>query len=99
MKMNRSQSSRDREQIALALREWKEDVNLRAFGTTCPMPGCGALAVTYESEKPLDQIFGSAGADFEFVCSECGAEFTAPDGDLLFQSVPREWLFAQVCSA
>jgi hypothetical protein len=100
MKANHSPSGADREQIALALRGWREEVNLRAFGATCPMPNCGALVVTYESPDSLNEIVRSVGATtWEFVCSECGAEFTAPADDLLFQSVPREWLFSQVCHA
>jgi hypothetical protein len=99
MKLNPGKSNLDREQIALALREWKEDVDLRAFGATCPMPNCGALAVTYESSMSLNEIYRSVGANWDFVCAECGAEFTAPREDLLFQAVPREWLFSQVCHA
>jgi len=99
MKMNHSESRIDREQIALAVRAWKEEVDLRAFGATCPMPNCGALVVTYESPDSLHAVTRSEGASWEFVCSECGAEFTAPKEDLLFQSVPREWLFSQICHA
>lgn len=99
MKTNHAESRIDREQIALALRAWKEEVDLRAFGATCPMPNCGALVVTYESPDCLHAITRSHGATWGFVCSECGAEFTAPKGDLLFQSVPREWLFSEICHA
>lgn len=98
MKLNRNESSRDREQISLALREWKEDVDVRAFGATCPMPNCGALAVTYASSRSVNESYGAV-ANWDFVCAECGAEFSAPRGDLLFQSVPREWLFSEICSA
>jgi hypothetical protein len=99
MKIDRRQSSLDREQVAFALHEWREEVDLRAFGATCPMPHCGALVVTYESSDSLREIIRSDGATWDFVCSECGAEFTAPRRDLLFQSVPREWLFSQICHA
>lgn len=93
MKLNRSNLSLDREQVALAL------IDLRAFGATCPMPHCGALAVTYEASDSLREIIGSGLASWEFVCAECGAEFTAAREDLLFEAVPREWLFSQVCYA
>lgn len=99
MKMNHNELDLDRRQISLALREWGEDVGLRAFGATCPMPSCGALVVTYETADSLNEIIRSRGAAWEFVCSECGAEFTVPKRDLLFQSVPREWLFSQICQA
>ena len=99
MKMNHSELDLDRRQIALALHGWGEEVGLRAFGATCPMPGCGALVVTYETADGLNEITRSRGRAWEFVCAECGAEFTVPRADLLFQSVPREWLFSQVCQA
>ena len=99
MKANHSELGVDRDQIALVLRAWKEEVDLRAFGATCPMPNCGALVVTYESPDSLHEIARSEGAAWEFVCSECEAEFTAPGADLLFQSVPREWLFSEICHA
>ena len=99
MKTNHSELGVGREQIALALHAWKEEVGLRAFGSTCPMPNCGALVVTYESPDSLQAITRWEGATWEFVCSECGAEFTAPKEDLLFQSVPREWLFSEICHA
>jgi len=99
MKLNRSKTNLDREQIALALRAWKEEVDLRGFGATCPMPHCGALAVTYESLDSVRKMVRSDAGMWEFVCPECSAEFSAPPGDLLFESVPREWLFSQVCSA
>ena len=97
MKLNYSSSNLDREQVALALREWREQVDLRAFGATCPMPHCGALAVTYEPQGSIREIQGAG--SWEFVCSECGAEFSAAHQDLVFQSVPREWLLSQVCYA
>jgi len=93
-KLDHSNSKLDREQRTLALREWREQVDLRAFGATCPMPQCGALAVTYEPLNSVREISGMA--SWEFVCGDCGAEFSAACQDLVFQSVPREWLFSQV---
>lgn len=97
--MNHTELSLDKQQFALALQTWREEAGLRAFGATCPMPNCGALAVTYESADSLNEVIPSRGATWEFVCSECGAEFNAPNSDLLFQSIPREWLFSQICQA
>jgi hypothetical protein len=99
MKMSHNDLGLDRKQIALMLREWGEEVGLRAFGATCPMPGCGALVVTYEPADSLNEMTKLRGAAWEFVCADCGAEFTVSRADLLFQSVPREWLFSQVCQA
>jgi len=97
--MNRIEASLDEQQFALALRSWREEVGLRAFGATCPMPHCGALAVTYESSDSLHAAIQPGAATWEFVCGECGAEFNVPRKDLLFQSVPREWLYSQICQA
>jgi len=87
-----------REEVLAMLREWKQEVDLRATGAICPMPKCGALVVTYEPADSRNAITGAA-ATREFVCSECGNEFSATQDDLLFQSVPRDWLFAEVCHA
>jgi len=97
MKLNRSNPNLDREQVALSLSGWREEVDLRAFGATCPMPHCGALAITYEASDSIREMLGAD--SWEFVCAKCGAEFTATRDDLVFQSVPREWLFSQVCYA
>ena len=63
MKTNHSELGVGREQIALALHAWKEEVGLRAFGATCPMPNCGALAVTYESTDSLHEISSIGGSN------------------------------------
>jgi hypothetical protein len=87
------------ELMDLAMSQWKEDVDIRAAGTTCPMPGCGALAISYEAADSLNDYQRTRTANWDFVCSECGTEFMAPTGDLLFQAIPRDWLFSQVCRA
>jgi len=86
-----------REQVLTMLHEWKEEVDLRAAGATCPMPECGALVITYETADRLSALTGAS--SIRFVCSECGAEFCAAPDDLLFKSVPREWLFTGVSCA
>ena len=87
-----------REEVLAMLHEWKQEVDLRATGATCPMPKCAALVITYEPAESLNAITGAA-APGEFVCSECGCEFSATPNDLLFRSVPREWLFSAVSHA
>lgn len=88
-----------KELMDLALSQWKEEVDLQAAGTTCPMPGCGALAISYEPADSLKEDRRASTANWDFVCSECGTEFTAPRSDLLFQAIPRDWLFSQICRA
>ncbi len=88
-----------RREVDMLLREWKEEVELRAAGATCPMPKCGALAISYEPVDSLREVVRQASDRWEFVCPECETEFTAPRADLVFREVPREWLFAEVCHA
>lgn len=87
------------ELMDLAMSQWKEDVDIRAAGATCPMPGCGALAISYEAADSLNEYQRTPAANWNFVCSECGTEFMAPTADLLFQAIPRDWLLSQVCRA
>lgn len=77
------------------LGERKEQVDIRAAGAICPMPDCGALVVTYHPVRAARRRT----ARWEFICPRCGSEFMAPKGDLIFQSVPRDWLLAGVCQA
>jgi len=69
-------------------REWEEPDNEVVSGSSCPVPECGALAVAYG--RP-DQA-----GTWEFTCPRCGIDFTAPASDLIFQSVPKNWLLARV---
>jgi hypothetical protein len=88
-----------KELMDLAARQTKQETNVKAAGATCPMPGCGALAIAYEAADSVKASRGHSAFSWDFVCSECGTEFAAPTGDLVFQSIPRDWLFAQVCRA
>ncbi len=68
-----------------------------AAGSICPVPDCGALVISY---GPPDR----AGRDdakswCEFACTRCGTVFTVPEDELIFQSVPKEWLLARVQAA
>jgi hypothetical protein len=99
MKLNRRQSNEESEPFGPALRDCRAEAELRAHGATCPMPGCGVLVVSYEMPTSANEALRPASSTWEFVCADCGAEFTAPKGDLLFQSVPRQWLFSEVCHA
>jgi len=60
------------------------------------MSGCGALAVAYGAT-------GGEGRDhsepWEFTCPCCGVYCTVPADELVFQPVPKEWLFARVQAA
>ena len=79
------------------LGDWDERDEVVAAGSICPVPDCGALVVSF---RPPD----CAGRDdakswCEFACARCGTEFTVPQDELIFQSVPKEWLLARVQAA
>ena len=70
------------------LNDWHENDNDVASGSSCPIPECGALAVTF---GPKDN-----GELCEFTCPRCGSDFIASSDALIFHSVPRKWLLAGV---
>ena len=76
--------------------DWEQRENVIAAGTSCPMPDCGALTLAYRSS-------GNGERDntepWEFTCPRCGIEFTAAGRDLIFRSVPKDWLLAEVHAA
>lgn len=78
---------------------YDEEVDIRAAGALCPMSGCGALAIAYRRSDSLHDLMPRPPAKWEFVCPECSSEFAVSQEDLLFQSVPRDWLLADVCHA
>jgi len=78
---------------------YDEEVDIRAAGAVCPMIDCGALAIAYRPSDSLHELMPRPSARWEFVCPECGSEFAVLREDLLFQSVPRDWLLADVCHA
>jgi len=68
---------------------------LLAAGTTCLLPDCGALIVAYRPAIRTEPVPNSL---WEFTCPRCGVEFTRTD-DLLFQSIPEQWLLAGIHSS
>jgi len=71
---------------------WDEHDDIAA-GSSCPMPDCGVLAVAYRSADGVERDHSEPR---EFTCPRCGIDFTMPDDELIFQSVPKEWLLARV---
>jgi hypothetical protein len=78
--------------------QWKQ-AEVRACGAVCPVPGCGALVIAYRPADSINELLWRNGAPCEFVCDQCGLEFTASGNDLVFQSIPRDWLLSGVCRA
>jgi len=62
-----------------------------ASGSTCPTPECGALALAYGRFDGAELC--------EFTCPRCGIQFIASPDSLIFRSVPKKWLLAQVQTA
>jgi len=79
------------------LDDWDECDEVLAAGSICPVPDCGALVVSY---RPPDRTgHDNAKSWCEFACTRCGTDFTVPEDELIFQSVPKEWLLARVQAA
>lgn len=73
---------------------WDERDGVVAAGSICPVPDCGALVVSYR--PPERKGPHNARSWCEFTCLHCGIDFSVPEDELIFQSVPKEWLFARV---
>jgi hypothetical protein len=59
--------------------------------SSCAVPDRGFLVIEYRS---ADCIRLGHPEDLEFTCSRCGMEFTVAQRELIFQSVPKQWLSA-----
>jgi hypothetical protein len=59
----------------------------------CPAPDCSVLVIEYKS---AGSVRPDHPEDWGFTCSRCGLEFTAVEGELIFQSVPKQWLSANI---
>lgn len=64
-----------------------------AAASICPV--CNTVVFAYRSGclKP------HASDRWEFMCPQCGTDFTVPENELAFQCLPKEWLSARVCAA
>ena len=68
-----------------------------AAESICPVPDCGALVISYRQPDRAGR--DNAKSWVEFRCTRCGIDFTVPEDELIFQSVPKEWLLARVQAA
>jgi len=75
--------------------EWEESDDVAA-GAICPVPDCGALTVAYRSADNPHRVDAEP---WQFTCPRCEIDFTASEGDLIFQSVPKGWLVANAHGA
>ena len=79
------------------LDNWDERDDVVAAGSICPVPDCGALVVSYRPPERTGR--DNAGSWCEFTCPHCDIDFSIPEDELIFQSVPKEWLLARVQAA
>jgi hypothetical protein len=77
--------------------DWDERDEVVGAGSICPVPDCGALVISYRPPDRKGRI--NAKSWCEFTCSCCGIDFTVPEDELIFQSVPKVWLLARVQAA
>jgi hypothetical protein len=79
------------------LDDWDERDEVVAAGSICPVPDCGTLVVSYRPTERMER--DNARSWCEFTCPHCGIDFSVPQDELIFQSVPKEWLLARVQAA
>jgi hypothetical protein len=75
------------------LDDWEQSDDIVAAASSCPVPDCGSLVIDY---RPVGSVRQDHPEDWEFTCSRCGMEFTVTQGELIFQSVPKQWLSANI---
>ncbi len=62
-----------------------------AAASSCPVPACSSLVIEYRVDGSIRPGYLE---DWAFTCSRCGTEFTVATDELIFQSVPMQWLSA-----
>jgi len=72
--------------------DWKQRDDIVAAASTCPVATCASLVIEYRAGGT---VRAGHPEDWEFTCSRCGTEFTVAQGELIFQSVPKQWLSAE----
>ena len=79
------------------LDDWDERDEVVAAGSICPVPDCVALVISYRPPDRTGRI--NATSWCEFTCPRCRIDFSVSEDELIFQSVPKEWLLARVQAA
>jgi hypothetical protein len=76
--------------------DWDEHDEVVAAGSSCPVRDCGALVVAC---RPSDRTGRDHAEPWGFNCPRCGIDFTVPEDELIFHSVPKDWLLGRVHAA
>jgi hypothetical protein len=92
---SRSRTSREAEENPIEERallpEWEQRDDIVAAASSCPAPDCSSLVIEYRAAASVRRGHPE---DWGFTCSRCGIEFKVAQGELIFQSVPKQWLSA-----
>lgn len=75
------------------LQDWEQRDDIVAAASSCPMPDCSSLVIEY---RTAGSVRPGHPEEWDFTCSRCGIEFTVAQGELIFQSVPKQWLSANI---
>jgi len=57
------------------------------------MPGCGAISVAFRATCVVKRDYLKP---WKFTCPRCGIDYALAEEELIFQSVPKDWLLARV---
>lgn len=76
--------------------DWEVNDEILAAASRCPVPDCGSLVIEYRATSGVSL---DPAEQWEFTCSRCGIAFAVTQEGLLFQSVPKQWLSPNTCSA
>jgi hypothetical protein len=74
------------------LSDWGQREDIVAAASCCPVPDCSSLVIEY---RAASSVRPGHPEDWGFTCSRCGIQFTVAQGELIFQSVPKQWLSAK----
>jgi hypothetical protein len=91
----RSNTSREAHQNSIEARAiphiLEQHDDIVAAASICPLPDCSSLVIEY---RAASAIRPGHPEDWKFTCSRCGIKFAVAHCELIFQSVPKQWLSA-----
>jgi hypothetical protein len=69
---------------------WDELERELAAGAICPISGCDGISISFREARVRNS------EPWEFKCPRCGVDFLCSEDQVIFQSVPKEWLQAGI---
>ena len=76
--------------------DWERRDEIVTAASSCPALDCRALVIDY---RRADSVRPGHPEDWEFECSRCGMKFSVTQGELIFQSIPKQWISANIHAA